>query len=463
MKAASANTNTKTATCPACGLLCDDVLIENNHNKIKVLKNSCAKSISFFEQTLNNGLDDKVSPLINGKPVNLQQAIAHAAQLLKTSQQPLFAGLSTDVAGFRSLFNLAQKTNGSLTHINAQSMARNMKVLQSTGWQTTTLTEVKNRADVIVCIGTDIVSYNPRFFERFVNCDGMFVTAKQREIIFIGGNVQKEDAPEGAWILGCRPDDLAEITLVLRALVAGKKLKATQVAGIKISDLQAIADKLKAAKYAVLVWVAKDLDFPHAELTIQNITETVAILNNTTRAAGLPLGGSDGDTTANNANTWLSGFVLNNSALNDEMIEHDLTVWVNSFSFDKAPPETDKPLIVIGNSAPLPSPLPQGARGFGVATRNSIEVLQQDDTKANTNILSPNNTTNPPIPSWDRAGDRGQATQVPDVFIPIATPGLDCSGTLFRVDSAVILPLKKVRENNLPTLSEVISKIEVLL
>jgi formylmethanofuran dehydrogenase subunit B len=57
----------------------------------------------------------------------------------------------------------------------------------------------------------------------------------------------------------------------------------------------------------------------------------------------------------------------------------------------------------------------------------------------------------------------GQLEQIPDVFIPIATPGLDCSGTLFRVDSSVILPLKKVRDNNLPTLAEVVSQIEKLL
>jgi formylmethanofuran dehydrogenase subunit B len=37
------------------------------------------------------------------------------------------------------------------------------------------------------------------------------------------------------------------------------------------------------------------------------------------------------------------------------------------------------------------------------------------------------------------------------------------SGTLFRVDSAVVLPLKKVRESDLPTLTEIINEIEKLL
>ncbi len=453
-------------TCPACGLLCDDIQVENNNNKIKVLsagniagnKNCCAKSVSFFEQPFTN-----ISPQINGKPATMQQAIAHAAKLLKTSKQSLFAGLSTDVQGFRAIYNLAQKTNSSLQHMNAQSMARNLKVLQSTGWQTTTLTEVKNRADVIVCIGSDIVSHNPRFFERFVDCDGMFVSAKNRQIIVIGEalnqGIIKSDALQAALVLPCRADDLPSVSIALRALVTGKVLKVAEIAGIKVSDLQAVADKLKTAKYSVLTWAAKDLDFPHAELTIQNITETVAILNQSTRAAGLPLGGSDGDTSANNVNTWLSGL-----ALNEEVVEHDLVIWVNSFNADKAPAATDKPLIVIGNIAPLPSPLPQGARGFGVATGDGIEVLQQHSAKSSTNNLNPNNTTKvPPLPSWERAGERECAIQTPEVFIPIATPGLDCGGTLFRVDSAVILPLKKIRDTDLPTLSEVVSQIEALL
>ena len=400
MKVAPDKINSITATCPACGLLCDDVAIENNNNKINVLPNGCAKSVSFFGQPLG-----EIKPQINGKPATFEQAATHAAKLLKTSQRPLFMGLSTDVQGFRSIFNLSQKTNGTLQHINAQSIARNLKVLQSTGWQTTTLTEVKNRADMIVCFGSDLLSHHPRFFERLVDCDGMFVTAKNRQVIVIGNTLNQDiinsDALQAALVLPCRADDLPSVTIALRALVAGKALKAQQVAGITVGDLQTVANKLKAAKYAVLAWAAKDLDFPHAELTIQNITETVAILNQSTRAAGLPVGGSNGDTTANNANTWLSGITLN-----DEIIEHDLVVWVNSFSAEKSPPKTTKPLIIIGNS--------------------------------NTKLEA-------------------------DVFIPIATPGLDCSGTLFRVDSAVILPLKKVRDNNLPTLSEVVNAIEKLM
>lgn len=394
------------ATCPACGLLCDDIALDNKNNQISITNSgakNCTKSVAFFEKK-----PAEVTPQIAGKPATLAQAIAKTAEILNKTKQPLFIGLSTDVAGFRAVFNLSQKTNGHLTHANAASSQCNLNVLQSTGWQTTTLTEVKNRADVIVCIGTDIVSHNPRFFERIVwHKDAMFVDSQAREVIYIGENcdVSAGISPKGRHpsLLTCRAGDLPEITLVLRALVAGKKLKMVEVAGVKVSDLQVVADKLKQAKYAVLAWVAKDLHFPHAELTIQNITQTVAALNEKTRAAGLPLGGSDGDTTANYANTWLSGM-----ALNDSQVEHDCVVWVNGFGIDKKAPKSDKTLIVFGNS-------------------------------------------------------NCQFETVPDVFIPIATPGLDCSGALFRVDSSVVLPLKQVRETSLPTLAEVLNEIEKLI
>ncbi len=406
------NISTITATCPACGLLCDDVQLEAGQNHSKVLANGCTKSIQFFAQPFRDN-----SAKINGESVALQQAVLLVAKLLKASKKPLFSGLSTDVQGFRAIYNLALKTNGKLQHMNSPSMARNMAVLQSTGWQMTTLTEVKNRADIIVCIGTDIVTHNPRFFERFIwltnqDAGAMFTDARKREVIYIGENLNSKAgvSPDGRQptSIHCSKADLPEVMAVLRALIAGKILKTQSVAGIQISNLQTVADKLKQAQYAVLAWVAKDYNFSHAELTIQSITETVALLNQndanrTGRAAGLSLGGSDGDTSANNANTWLSGVSLNNNR-----IDYDAMIWFNSFDAEKLPPQTDKPLVILGN--------------------------------ANTKF-----------------------EKMPAVFIPIATPGLDCSGTLFRVDSAVVLPLKKVRENNLPSLSEVVHQIEAQL
>lgn len=385
--------NAMYATCPACGMLCDDV---------KPTSNSCAKSIAFFTQQVK-----EATPSVAGNPVSLEQATKKVAELLKSAKKPLIGGLGTDLSGFRAAYQLADKSNSTLAHMNAVTTWRNTKVLQSVGWQTTTMTEVRNRADVIVLIGTDVVKHNTRFFERVVwPKEAMFVENEGRDVIYIGGNdldTAPGVSPKGKQplVLPCEPAMLPEVTAALHALVAGKTLNVKTIAGIAITDLTTVAAKLKEAKYATLIWVAKDLDFSHAELTIQQITQTVVELNKTTRAGALAMGGSDGDTTVNYAHTWLSGLAIHQEVLP----EHDVLIWVNSFSPDKALPNTDAPIIVIGNP--------------------NLQLETQ-----------------------------------PDVFIPIATPGLDCTGTMIRVDSNVILPLKQVKESNLPRLAEVLAKLE---
>lgn len=386
-------------TCPVCGLLCDDINVSN------ISSSSCAKSIAFFSQS-----PIKSSPRITSKKVTLTQAIMRAAEVIKSAKQPLIAGLSTDVEGFRAAYQLAEKSKATLAHMNATTTWRNVRVLQSTGWQTTTLTEVKNRGDVIVCIGTDVVKHNPRFFERMVwPKEALFIENEDRDIVYLGGenlDTSHGTSPAGkqATVLPCDPVQLPEVTAALHALVAGRSLNVKAIAGIAIADLVNLATRLKQAKYAVLVWVAKDLDYPNAELTIQQITQTAVTLNESTRAGALALGGSDGDTTVNYAHTWLSGLAIHQEALP----LHDALIWVNSFSPDKPAPNTSSPTVVIGSPA--------------------MKFEKQ-----------------------------------PDVFIPIATPGLDCAGTMFRVDSSVVLPLKKSRETNLPTLAEVLAQVEDLL
>jgi formylmethanofuran dehydrogenase subunit B len=45
------------------------------------------------------------------------------------------------------------------------------------------------------------------------------------------------------------------------------------------------------------------------------------------------------------------------------------------------------------------------------------------------------------------------------VFIPVGIPGVDHIGTMFRMDSSVAMPLKKLRETELPNLSDVVNRI----
>ncbi len=417
-------------TCPFCGLVCDDLSTSLINEKLEVTANGCSLSKLAFAQLSSVNASD-LRPRVSGKPVGdneLGHAIAEAAGLLRGSAQPLFSGLMTDVSGMRAITSLADRCGAILDHPNSAALTRNLSVLQNSGWITTTFSEVKNRADLIVLVGTDAVTRFPRFFERLVwNKDHLFSEELKREIVYLGDikNTQPGVAPNGRQplVIPCNQEKLGEIMGALRCIATGKHIEATEIAGVSIQVLEKLISKLSNARYGVIVWAVADLDFPHAELTIQSLCELVKYLNKTTRTCGLPLGGNDSDLTANQVTTWQIGFSLPVSLANGRPSydpHHftttsllaqgavDTLLWVSSYQAQRTPPATKIPSIVLGCA--------------GMQFENE-----------------------------------------PDVFIPVATPGLDHSGHIFRSDTVVALPLRQLRTNSLPAVAHVIGALQKLL
>ncbi|HQR50976.1 MAG TPA: formylmethanofuran dehydrogenase subunit B [Methylophilaceae bacterium] len=416
----------ESVTCPFCGLLCDDLAVDRDAaGNLKVSKNGCQKSVTFFGRP-----PQTPSPRIAGKPANLDAAIARAAGILGNARLPLIAGLGTEVQGVRAVMSLADKAGAVIDHMNSNGFMRNIQVIQNSGWQITTLAEVRNRVDLLVIVGTDIVSVFPRFFERQVwNKESMFgQDTSTREVVYLGGrNIDTAAgvAPDGRQpgYLPCDLEQLPDVIAALRALLLGKKLHAADVAGITAADLAKLAGRLQAAKYSVVAWAAAPLNFTHAELTVQNITELVKELNKTTRSNGLPLGGIEGDMNANQVSTWISGYPMRTSYARtypehdpyhfstDRLLasgEADALLWVSSFNPERTPPKTGLPTVVFGHADM-------------------------------------------------------QFAQEPDVFIPVGMPGADHKGIMFRTDNVVSLPLEQLRNSALPSLSEVLTAIEQAL
>ena len=144
-------------TCPFCSLLCDDLEIRNTDGKLSLRKGACPIASRQFERS-----DPQASPMIFGEKTSLEKALKQASSILAESQQAHFAGSATDVNGCRSLLALADKIGASLDHVHGGAMSSNLRILQTRGWITTTLAELKNRADLIIFVGTDASSRYPR-------------------------------------------------------------------------------------------------------------------------------------------------------------------------------------------------------------------------------------------------------------------------------------------------------------
>lgn len=308
----------------------------------------------------------------------------------------------------------------------------------------TTLAEVKNRCDVLLVVGVDLEGFSPRFFERYLwNEQSMFLEdTGKREVIYLGkapsGSASTSPNGQKALVFDCANEDLPDVVAVLRALVKGNPIRIDSVGGIAVgrtgsvpvatlppsvavADLQGIADKLKAASYSVVTWAAGALAYSQAELTVQTLSEMVKDINNqNARSSGLPLGGKEGDQTANQVCGWTtgypartrfsSGFPEYDPFLNDTNFllkngEADALVWVQAFNVKAVPPVTALPTIVLGRSG---------------------MTFEKE----------------------------------PDVFIPVGTPGIDHAGHAYRMDNVVAIRLKKLRDSGLPSTSDVLNAIE---
>ncbi|PCJ32224.1 MAG: formylmethanofuran dehydrogenase subunit B [Gammaproteobacteria bacterium] len=409
---------------PFCGIASDDLTIKVEGNTLSILENGDAITKKGFETPLGD-----LSPRIKGEEVSLDKAVNHIADLLRDSKQPLIGGMATDVNGARSIMALADKSRATIDNMDSAAGMRNTLVLQDTGWMVTTLTEVRNRVDVLVIVGTDLEVSFPRFFERMVwNKESMFgQDIESREVIYLGtspsGDASTSPKGKKAHVIACDNEDLPEVVSVLRALISGKQIQATQVAGIEVKVLADLAQKLKEARYSVVTWSAASLDIKHAEVTIQTICEFVKDLNVDTRSNGLPLGGKDGGITVNQVSAWQSGYPVRSNfnrgypdydpylSETSRMLENDEVdtfIWVSSFDVDRTPPKSNATTVVLG--------------------RSGMKFEQE-----------------------------------PEVFIPVGVPGIDHAGRAFRTDGVVSVPLQKLRDSGLPSTFDVLTAVEQAL
>ena len=410
--------------CPFCGILCDDLEVQASAAGLTVTKNGCDKAKAGFERRLPGA-----SPQIGGKTVSLAEAVAEAAAMIRKAKLPLYGGLATDVEGMRAAMALADRSGGVVDHALSEGQYRNFRVLQSTGWVMTTLTEVRNRADLIIIVGTDVHKLHPRFFERMVcNAESMFeAKASKRTIVFIGAGLD-QSAAVGARIgdvitLPCPLERVGEVVAALRARLKGASLPAATVAGVPMTAIDDLVERVRKAAYGVVVWAPPGLNFPNADLTVQTICDMVRELTVTQRFAGLSLGGNDGAVTAGAVSSWQSGYPLRVSFASGKpdydatryaiarMLqagEGDLLVWTSTFTTELGVPKTGLPTIVLGTPG--------------------LEMAQPAS-----------------------------------VFIPVGTPGVDHAGRLVRCDNVVSLPLRNLKRSGLPSAATVLGSIEAAL
>lgn len=408
-------------TCPFCPLACDHLGVQVAADGALMLQGSNCERAS---RALAACAGPAAAPSIDGQPATLDAALAAAAARLAASRQPLFAGLGTDVAGARALYPLACATGAIVDAAGGDALMHGLRALQDRGQFTTTLAEVRTRADLIVFVGALPTAIAPLIGQRLGIGDPQVA---QRHVVVIDP-APGDEATLAAWAgagtsTGVTTEtvalhgDLFDTVSLLDALIARRPA----MAGAKLpAALRALAERLHAARYAVLVGSPPRLPAQGA-LIVEVLHRIVGELNRKTRAAALWIGGGNGAATANQVFAWLSGVPMRSRA-GPRGLEHeplrfgtahlleqgavDALLWVSSFDAASAPPDTALPTVVLGHPALAASCARPGS-----------------------------------------------------VFIPVTTPGIGSAGHVFRTDGTVLMPLHAVRSDELPIVADVAKRL----
>lgn len=298
---------------------------------------------------------------VNGQSADPKEAFRAAAQILSKATLPLVAGLGTDIAGAKAALALAKEAGGVVDHLSSDSLSDEMRLLAYTGGFYTTVGEARNRADMILVIGSLPLVRQPDLMKR------VFPTGErlphpgpdERSLILLGG--RSEHVPAGVAVsqIEGATADISTMISCLSAYAKGKPVNAGSLGDPLADQLAAAGEKLKAAKFTVVIYSPAELDEP----AIHAVRDMVVDLNAENRASSIAIQGRDNVAGVNQVCGWTTGFPLRTSfargvAEHDPYLfetnrllasnEADAIVWVSSLT-KSAPPSTADgiPQIVI--------------------------------------------------------------------------------------------------------------------
>ena len=394
--------------CPFCGLGCGDIGIDQDDSGIAPRPSGCPQADRLFRRSAAVPTDARMA----GAAVSIDDAVAEAARLLANSHAPLIAGLATDVDGVLSALTLAERIGATVDHERSDALFRNLAVLRRFGWSTTTLAELRNRCDLVLVVGPDPAAAFPRLWERWVVPEPAFMPDGTRSVVFLGG----KPMPETAQLLGGQIEtidpgaaDLATLVAGLRTALAGRAAAGDPMTGL--------AARLRAARYAVVVWAAGLFQGPQPDMVVEGLVRLIRTVDGTTRCAGLPLSGADNVIGANQASGWRTGFPLR-TGFDGGVPTHD----PERFDWRRRLQDADVTLWISAFRPEMPE----------FSTNGAVIMLAPPEM-----AMTP-----------ERA-----------LFIPVGTPGIDHAGDVFRADSVVALHAGMLINRGLPSVAGVIGRI----
>jgi formylmethanofuran dehydrogenase subunit B len=284
-------------TCLGCGLLCDDVSLALEDGRIAGMAPHCDLGRAWFG-------DGQVPAriLVRDVPASFDAALAAAATLLRPAEGRalvvLGPGLTTSAV--RAGIAIADRLGATVDTATSPGAAEGILAGQRRGRASSTLGEVKNRADLVLFWGADPATTHPRFIERLVATKGTHVPV-QRTLLSV--RIGERGGPT-APVLTLDEAQEAGTLAVLRGMVLGRLASPPP----EQEGLAALAAQLTAASYVAIVAPGEGRDARRAALRAEGLTALAQALNGPTRCTLITLRDGGNRNGVESALSWQAGY-----------------------------------------------------------------------------------------------------------------------------------------------------------
>lgn len=281
-----------TTTCPACSLLCDDIVVSSDGS---VDTHGCEKGALFFQI----GNHDNTTHYVGGKPSDLAAVVSRSVEILRQSRAPLICGLNYLFADAQQIaWKIADRIGATVDTTFTNQGRSGLFSLQRVGKVTASLGEIYQRSDLILFWFCDPLETHPRLLERLSR------SRTKRRIVVLGepGSMTALHADQ---FLEISADRAAEALSVLRAQLLG--VDAT--AQTESPQLIELAELLRSASYGSIFYgeTAEDSAF---DLANESLAALIRTLNQSTRFVGMKLRTDSNAISAENVLAWSSGCAM---------------------------------------------------------------------------------------------------------------------------------------------------------
>ena len=300
------------ATCTFCGCVCDDMElhVDMDEKKITKAKNACVLGRAWFAE---HTIEDAPAAMIDGKEVSIEEAIEEAAQTLVNAKFPITYGLSdTTCEAQRQAVAVTDIIKGNIDTTTSVCHGPSGLAFQGIGESTSTLGEVKNRADLVIYWGGNPAESHPRHFGRYaVTPKGMFTPGGKKDRTVVMVDVRKtKSTPVADIAIRPKPGKDFEVLWALRALVKGKKVseKIEEITGVPMETLDDLANRMKNCRFGVLFFGMGLTMTRGRHFNSGALLALATDLNEFTHFVAKPVRGHGNVTGADNVVSWQTGY-----------------------------------------------------------------------------------------------------------------------------------------------------------